>query len=111
MNNAPKEIWAFYAPDTAEDNPGCTVVAGVHVMHGAQKYIRADWAASVEAHAAAILSAIEGGDKRAMMALAVACCHAEDAYSLVQHDGDAARHALGMAFLRSLAVGVPEHTA
>jgi len=66
---------------------------------------------TVEQHAAAILSAVESGDQRAMMALAVACCHAEDAYALVPVDGDAARHALGMAFLRSLAVGQPEHSA
>ena len=63
---------------------------------------------TIEDHAAAILAAIEEGEKPAMLALAVACCHAEEAYQQVPVDGDAARHALGMTFLRSLAVGITD---
>lgn len=44
MNAAPEEIWAFHAPEIVEDNPGCTIVAGESVMHGAQRYVRADHA-------------------------------------------------------------------
>jgi len=40
--NAPERIWAFHAPEVGEDNPQCSIVAGEHVMHGAQQYIRAD---------------------------------------------------------------------
>lgn len=49
-SEAPKEIWAFYAPEIEEDNPQCTIVAGDKVMHGAQRYVRAD-------HALAMVSA------------------------------------------------------
>lgn len=63
-------------------------------------------------HAAAILKAVEDGDSETMKAVAVASCHAEDAYYLSpRNDGDAARYNLAMAFLRSLAVGVPEGAA
>ena len=44
MSDAPNEIWAFHAPEIIEDNPGCTIVAGESVMHGAQRYVRADHA-------------------------------------------------------------------
>lgn len=39
-SKAPEEIFAFYAPDVEEDNPGCTIIAGERVMHGAQRYIK-----------------------------------------------------------------------
>ena len=39
---APERIWAFHAPEIAEDNPQCSIVAGEHVMHGAQAYTRTD---------------------------------------------------------------------
>jgi len=65
----------------------------------------------VRDHAAAILKAVEDGEPVAVMALCIAACHAEDAYAAVPVDGDAARHAMAMAFLRSFAVGTPEHSA
>lgn len=40
--SAPERIWAFHAPEVGEDNPQCSIVAGEHVMHGAQQYVRAD---------------------------------------------------------------------
>ena len=39
---APERIWAFNAPEIGEDNPQCSIVAGEHVMHGAQAYTRTD---------------------------------------------------------------------
>lgn len=48
-NEAPKEIWAFYAPEIEEDSPQCTIVAGDKVMHGSQKYVRADHALAMVA--------------------------------------------------------------
>lgn len=66
---------------------------------------------TIQEHAAAILAAFESRDPEALVAVAVASCHAEDAYAAVPVDGDAARYALGTTFLRSLAVGQPEHSA
>lgn len=42
MADAPKRIWAFYAPKVEDDNPGCNIVAGEKVMHGAKEYTRSD---------------------------------------------------------------------
>jgi hypothetical protein len=42
MSEAPETIWAFYAPEIAEDNNGATIVAHEGCQHGAQKYRRAD---------------------------------------------------------------------
>lgn len=49
MTDAPERIWAFYAPDVGEDNPQCSIVAGEHVMHGSQQYVRADLYAAQQA--------------------------------------------------------------
>lgn len=65
----------------------------------------------IREHAQAIVDAIDAGDESALQAFAVATCHAEDAYGLVEVDGDAARYALGLTFLKSLAVGLPSHSA
>ena len=39
MTDAPDRIWAFYAPEVGDDNPGCTIVAGDACMHGAAPYV------------------------------------------------------------------------
>jgi hypothetical protein len=42
MSDAPERIWAFYAPDIAEDENGATIVAHEVVQHGGAEYTRAD---------------------------------------------------------------------
>lgn len=43
MANPPKEIWAFYAPDIAEDNDGETIVAhDTEQLHGHRYQLSAD---------------------------------------------------------------------
>ena len=39
---APAEIWAFYDADLADDNCGATIIAHEQILHGAQRYVRAD---------------------------------------------------------------------
>jgi hypothetical protein len=63
--NAPDRIWAFYAPEIAEDNNGATVVAHETVQHGGAPFIRADLytaalarAEKAEAEAEALLTCI-----------------------------------------------------
>ena len=41
MTDAPDRIWAFYAPDIAEDENGATIVAHETVQHGGAHYLRA----------------------------------------------------------------------
>lgn len=41
-NRAPEEIWAFYAPEIAEDEGGATIVAHETTQHGSQRYVRGD---------------------------------------------------------------------
>lgn len=42
MADAPERIWAFYAPEIAEDQNGATIVAHEDVQHGSAPYIRAN---------------------------------------------------------------------
>lgn len=49
MTDAPERIWAYHAPELAEDNPGCTIIAGESSMEFSQEYIRADLVEALEA--------------------------------------------------------------
>lgn len=60
-----------------------------------------------------LLAKLDEGDQSAAMTVAVAACHAEDAYRIALENSanlDAARIAMARAFLGSLAVGEPQHS-
>lgn len=40
-SNPPPEIWAFYAPEIADDHSGATIVAHETVQHGGAHYVLA----------------------------------------------------------------------
>jgi L-asparaginase II len=58
-DNAPERIWAFHAPEIAEDNCGATVVAHVDEQHGGQEYVLADIHDAALARVKALETALE----------------------------------------------------
>ena len=56
---APERIWAFYAPEIADDEAGATIVAHENVQYGAKEYVRADL------HQAEVAAALEQGMRKA----------------------------------------------
>jgi hypothetical protein len=77
MVNAPERIWAFYAPEIADDNNGATIVAYETVQHGGQPYRRADLPRPEDA---ARIAALEEANARLREALAFYADEGGDGY-------------------------------
>jgi len=60
---APDRIWAFYAPEIAENEAGATIVAHENTQHGAKEYVRIDLHDATKAQLAKALAALRWLDK------------------------------------------------